>query len=159
MPSRIHFLVVFVFVLFGAIGGCISGHVEMEPPAKWFVIDDASLSVSFHGQWRATAQAGVVMTWAANTVEVKCERVSAQCEEALALLYTRQDLDVVRLTYRVSEWTDSLIRAKSAGAVGDFELRISLADKVAERSFRETKARGSETADPSIVRNWVLNGR
>lgn len=164
MNSRNPFILVFFFVLFAAIGGCM-GHVEMDPSPKWFVVDDASSSVSFHGQWRPTAQAGVVMNWAANTVDVRCDQASARCEEALALLYApggpfpRHGLDVVRLTYNVSEWTNSLIRAESAGPAGDFELRISLANKVAERSFRETKGRGSETADPSIVRNWVLNGR
>jgi hypothetical protein len=164
MHSRTPFLLVFFVVLFAAIGGCMR-HVEMDPPPKWFLIDAASSSVSFHGQWRPTAQAGILMNWAANTVEVTCDHASMQCEEVLALLYApggpfpRRSLDLVRLTYRVSEWTDSIIRADSASPAGDFELRISLTDKVAERSFRETKGRGSENADPSIVRNWVFNGR
>ncbi len=155
---------VFVFVLIAVLGGC-KGHVEIDPPAKWFLIHEAPPSVSFHGQWRPTAQAGVVMNWAANTVEVTCNYAAAQCEEVLALLYTpggpfmRHGLVLVRFTYRVSEWTDSIIRADSASSVGDFELRISLVDKVAERSFRETTARGSESADPSIARNWVFNGK
>ena len=164
MYSRNPFLLVCCFVLFVAIGGCMRP-VEIDPPPKWFLIDEASSLVSFHGQWRPTAQAGILMNWAANTVEVTCDHASMQCEEVLALLYApggafpRHGLDLVRLTYRVSEWTDSIIRADRASPAGDFELRISLADKMAERSFRETRGRGSENADSSIVRNWVLNGR
>ena len=105
------------------------------------------------------------MDWAANTVEVTCDRRSARCKEVLALLYApgklspRYGLALHTMTYTVSEWTDSIIRASSVAPAGDFELRISLADKVAERSFRETKGHGSENADPRIVRNWVFDGR
>ena len=150
-------------VFLTAIGGC-AGKVAVDPPPKWFHIDEASSLVSFHGQWRPTAQAGGLMNWAANAVSVRCDHGSARCEEVLALLYAPDErfphhsLDLVTLTYTVSEWTDSIIRVSSVAPVGDFELRISMADKVAERSFRETKDRGAEGADPSIVRNWVLGG-
>lgn len=151
-------------VILTAMGGC-AGQVEVDPPLKWFHIDGASSLVSFHGQWRPTAKAGGLMNWAANAVSVRCDHGSARCEEVLALLYAPDErfphhsLDVVLLTYIVSEWTDSIIRADSIAQAGDFALRISLADKVAERSFRETKGHGAENADPSIVRNWVLHGK
>jgi len=102
------------------------------------------------------------MNWAANTVSVMCGRDTAQCEEIIAVMYAADDkvprpsLDIVRLTYSVLEWTDQVVRAHSPAPIGDFEMRISIADQTAERSFRETKGRGSTTADPMIVRNWVL---
>lgn len=150
-------------VVLAAVGGC-AGQVQVDPPTMSFHIEEASSSVSFHGQWRPTVKAGSLMNWAANAVSVRCDRDSARCEEIIAVLYgpderfPRHNLDLVTLTYTVSEWTDSIIRASSAAPVGDFELRISMADKVAERSFRETKGRGAEGADPCIVRNWVLDG-
>ena len=168
MRSHNTFLLVPFLVLLAAIGGC-TGQVEIDSPIKWFHMNDASSEVSFHGLWRPTAKAGTSagrpMDWAANTVEVTCDRRSARCEEVLALLYAPGDLSpryglaLHAMTYTVSEWTDSIIRASSVAPAGDFELRITPADKVAERSFRETKGHGSENADPSIVRNWVFDGR
>jgi hypothetical protein len=129
---------------------------------KWIYVDAASSDVSLHGTWRATGKAGALMDWAANTASVICERSTAQCEEVIAVIrppdnfVPRPSLDIVRLTYSVLEWTDEVVRAHYAAPAGDFEIRIAIVDKSAERSFRETKSRGSTTSDPSIVRNWVL---
>jgi hypothetical protein len=41
-------------------------------------------------------------------------------------------------------------------SVADLELRLSLSDLSVERSFRETKARGDDTADPKNAGHWVL---
>ena len=49
--------------------------------------------------------------------------------------------------FKFIEWSSARIIARDEAHVADIELRISLSDRAAERSFRETKARASETAD------------
>jgi len=86
------------------------------------------------------------------------------CTETIALLFGPDDKTpdgVSRLflqtnDYKVIEWSSTTIVARENAPVADIELRISLADRSAERSSRETKARGSETANPGISRHWVL---
>ena len=59
-------------------------------------------------------------------------------------------------TYEIINWADDVIKAKRSAPVADIEIKISLKDNFAEKSFRETKARGSETANPDHYGKWVL---
>ena len=60
------------------------------------------------------------------------------------------------MEYRLIDWSSGVIRAKLEGYVADVELRISSKDQVAERSYRETRAHGSKTSDPTLFENWTL---
>ncbi len=65
-------------------------------------------------------------------------------------------LHVLLLDYNIIDWSGDTIRAKYEGPVADIELRISVKDKVGERSYRETKSRGSEKSDPNVFQSWIL---
>jgi hypothetical protein len=91
-------------------------------------------------------------------------RQSMQCVESEAKVITPQELkdmkesllSVDRFEYKIIEWSDALLRAKREAPVSDVELRVSFADKSAEKSFRETKARGAETSNPEVSGYWIL---
>ena len=106
-----------------------------------------------------------------NATQVLCDKQEQVCKEATAELYTSEDrlfvppfMGVVSspsimasyLEYRILDWSDNTIKAKYEGPIADIELKISVKDNFAERSFRETKARGSETSDPNIFYIWTL---
>jgi hypothetical protein len=84
------------------------------------------------------------------------------CEENIAVLATPQDtppgntLYVLSTQYKIISWSNDIINARYEAPVAEFELKISVRDEFAERTFRETKARGSETANPNIYAHWVL---
>jgi len=86
------------------------------------------------------------------------------CLEKTAVLATPEDSPILKekflyildVNYRIINWSDDIINAKYEALVADFEIRISLRDKFAERSFRETKARGSETANSNVYEHWIL---
>ena len=46
--------------------------------------------------------------------------------------------------------------AKQETPLADIDLRISVKDGAAEKTYRETKARGAANADPKVVHAWVL---
>ena len=62
----------------------------------------------------------------------------------------------IKITYQITDSTNDIIIAKWDAPVADVELKISLKDRFAERSYRETKARGDETSNPEIYGKWVL---
>lgn len=155
-----------------AVGVCVSVMVlvacssnePIKSPPKIFSMDKEKRDhVSFMGRWRATAHAGLIMIPRINSVSVRCSKSEMSCRETLAQLFTPAEdknvghfLSAVDLVYPVVEWSDTLIRAEIKAPVADIELRISLADETAERSFRETRSRGVDTADPKISRHWTL---
>jgi hypothetical protein len=59
-------------------------------------------------------------------------------------------------TYQIIDWTNDIINAKREAPVADIQITISLKDNFAEKSFRETKARGSDTANPNVYGKWIL---
>jgi hypothetical protein len=58
--------------------------------------------------------------------------------------------------FRVIEWTATTITARAEPRAADIDFRISLADESAERTSRETSARGAQSPDPTNVAQWVL---
>ena len=138
---------------------------SIRSPQKTFRIDKVDGTYAYlTGRWRATFQPELVMMIPkVNTVSIECNNREMACTEILAILFTSAEdkivgnvLTTMKNNYQIVEWSDSLIRAEIKAPVADIELRIALVDKSAERSFRETKARGSDTADPTISRHWVL---
>ena len=121
------------------------------------------------GHWRRmsgrTIQAKLPLL---NATYIACDKQAKTCNEATAVLYTPEDtlpgagvrtspsLSVLVLEYKIIDWSGDVIRAKSEGREADIELRISVKDQFAERSFRETKAHGSDKSDPNIFESWIL---
>lgn len=100
-----------------------------------------------------------------NTVHITCDKKAMVCKEIIAMLVTPQEtswfdkphLLIDETSYKIVDWSvDKVIRATHAAGVADFELRISIQDEFAERHWRETKARGSNTSNPSKFENWIL---
>jgi len=58
--------------------------------------------------------------------------------------------------FRVLEWPQNSIVARAQPRAADVDLRISLVDKTAERTSRETAARGAKGANPTGVHLWRL---
>lgn len=121
--------------------------------------------VTVEGHWRQTKWAGMTGIPAVNAVNIYCNKLEGVCTEIRADLYTRLDKDfspppqlLVRTpqAFRILSWLDGSVVARDEAPVADIDLRISTKDGVVEKNYRETKARGSNTADPSIWRVYVL---
>jgi len=118
------------------------------------------------GHWRQTRWAGYADIPAVNFVSIRCNKLDGTCHERRADLQSRLDRNPVvpgsflflvdAPEFRILSWVDGTVVARAELPVADLDLLISTKDKVAERSFRETRARGSDSADPSISRVYVL---
>ena len=100
-----------------------------------------------------------------NTVRITCYKEAMICKEIIAKLVTPLEesmFDTPRLsirerTYRVIDWSvDKILHAIYETPAANFELKISVQDALAERHWRETKARGSDTSNPNLFENWAL---
>jgi hypothetical protein len=121
--------------------------------------------VFVHGRWKRTAgNTTLNKPPRINTVAVTCDKKIMTCKEIIAMLVTPQEefmfeepqLYVEETIYRVIDWANDTIRATYGAPVADFELRISVRDKMAERHWRETKAYGRDTSDAKNFENWIL---
>jgi len=152
---------IFIFLL-GLIWACSEADKISSPIKDIRLVDNYVISVQ--GRWKKTTKTNYHKLSRINSTYITCNNKSMTCQENTAVLVTPEDepnlqirtLYIVDLTYQIVNWSDDIINAKFEGFVGDFEVRISLKDKFAERSFRETKARGSETADPNVYEHWIL---
>jgi len=117
------------------------------------------------GRWKRTAgNTTLKKPPRINTVSITCDKNSMTCKEIIAELVTPAEESVFKTkqlfidetTYKIVDWSNEIIHAKYAAPVADFELRISIKDGLAERRWRETKARGSKTSDPNIYAQWTL---
>lgn len=118
--------------------------------------------VSLRGRWRSIAHAGSIPPELAKVTDISCSKPERACREAIASLrkigpWGREfQLDVFSHHYIITEWSEQRIRGVSEKPVGDLEIRISLADRSAEKSWRETKARGSTSASEDVYEHYVL---
>jgi hypothetical protein len=125
---------------------------RIESLDNWVIVE---------GRWKQTTTSDSKLA-RINSTYIVCDKLSMICEENTAVLATPQDnppgnlLYILNLKYNISQRSGDIIKASYTAPVADFELKIFLRDKFAERSFRETKARGSETADPNVFGHWVL---
>jgi hypothetical protein len=127
-------------------------------------VDVAEGYATLDGKWQSTSGRSTGEVPSINAVHVECERRPAVCTEFLARMITKEEdplgggpylfANVIR--YRVLEWSDSHIVARAEPRAADVELRIAILDKSAERTSRETGARGGVEADPLQVDHWAL---
>jgi hypothetical protein len=151
---------IFIFLL-GLMCACSKAEEVSSPPKDIRPIDNY---VVVQGRWKKTTKTNYHKLSRINSTYITCDKKSMTCKENTAVLVTPEDepdfkirsLYIVDINYRTINWSNDIVNAKYEGPVADFEIRISLRDKFAERSFRETKARGSETANPNIYEHWVL---
>lgn len=115
------------------------------------------------GRWSATGQySGQVPR--SNAAHVECSRATGVCTEFLAQFVTKADdahfhdpmLSTLVTSFRVVEWTTGRVVARAETPAYEIELRMSLSDRSAERTARETSAGGASGANPAGARLWTL---
>ncbi len=139
---------------------------QIATDQKHFSLSGDGRYVVHQGTWRRISQQATVEVPNVNSVRIECDRAARVCNEYVAKLIQKTDdpIGAVERTYlflmkeqfRVIEWTGTTITARSEPCAADIDLRISLADRTAERTSRETASRGAQGASPQNVSQWVL---
>ena len=146
---------------------CGAAELNITTLRKSIDVMDGGRYVIAEGRWRRISTRPSINAPTINTVRVECDRARRVCEELMANVLQPFDdplgkvndryLFVGETIFKVLEWSSTLIMARAEQPAVDIDLRISLADKSAERTLRETGARGAQGADPSRVDQWVLD--
>jgi predicted small secreted protein len=116
------------------------------------------------GRWKALPGSRASIISKINFTSITCDRNNMTCNEIESLVFTPKEQPILKknllynqeFSYEIIDWTDDIIKAKREAPVADIEITISIKDRFAEKSYRETKARGSDTADPNIYGKWIL---
>ena len=139
---------------------------EITTDQKHFVVSSDRRHVTVQGTWRRISERATVEVPPVNSVRIECDRIAGVCNEYVAKFIQKTDdptstmerpyLFLMKEQFRVIEWTGTSITARAEPRAADIRLRISLADESAERTSRETGARGAQGANPANVTKWVL---
>ena len=136
-----------------------------SPNVRHFEADVPNGTLAIAGTWQMQSGESSIDMPRTNSVRLDCDRATGVCYEALAKLLLPSDepsvprngyLFIFLEKYRVVEWTEAHVIARAQPLAADVEVRIGLQDSSAERSSRETGARGAQGADPTRVLHWVL---
>jgi hypothetical protein len=143
-----------------------AGGAEITTDQKQFFVSSDARYVVLQGSWRRISQRATVEVPHVNSVRIECDRTARVCNEYVAKFIQKTDdptgaversyLYLMKEQFRVIEWTETTIAARAESRAADIDLRISLADRSAERSSRETASRGAQGANPQNVTQWVL---
>jgi hypothetical protein len=141
--------------------GCTDSN-DIRSPRK--SIQKVEQFVFASGRWKVLPGTNSKIISKINFTSITCDHGSKVCEETTSLfrnpkedtMYDNYMLFSQHFTYQITDWRDDTIKAKYEASVGDAEITISLKDNFAEKSWRETKARGSESSNPDIYGKWVL---
>lgn len=144
--------------------GCGS-NPNVSTPEK--SIEKSELGVFVEGRWKEkSGHSANKIIPRINFTNIDCNKESMRCKETEALLWSPNEnklhpgslLYTQSFDYIITEWTsEDVIKAERRPPVADIEIKISLKDNFAEKSFRETKSRGAETADANVYGHWVLD--
>ena len=120
--------------------------------------------VSAKGRWVAVERNTFIIS-RANAVKIECDRTGGECLEARADLNTpedggvKADFDALFASidhYRVVSFSDRVLIARGDAPAYDFEIRIDLKAKTAQRFAREKGARCATRPDSTCNYSWVL---
>ena len=145
------------FLIF--VNGCSDSDTIASPPKSIVVYSDGG-HILAEGRWEKTTSTNFnllsnsIIT-KVNSTSITCDKTSMSCEEIVAKLFTlegshlfeRKLLLTETFTYEIIEWSDGIIKAKNTMPTADEEIKISVKDKFAERSYR---------ANPDIYGHWIL---
>ena len=147
-----------------AAGAAQADEVRTNP--RLFQLKDSGATVIIEGTWRITTGAPSLEVPRANSVRLECHRTTKRCTEHIAKLIRPLDdssgfvkestLLLMNEEFRVVEWSQNVIVARAVPRAADVELRVSLVDRTAERTSRETSARGAHGANPAALHVWRL---
>ena len=139
---------------------------QITTDKKDFLVSGDGKYVVLQGTWRRTSQRPTVEVPYVNSVRIECDRTAKICNEYVAKFIQKTDdplgaverpyLFLMKEQFRVIEWTGTTIAARAEPRAADIDLRISLTNRTAERSSRETAARGAQGGNPQNVTQWVL---
>ena len=143
------------------LGSTVLADETATLPKKVTVLDG---EVEASGRWVSAVLLPAPVLPQINSVEVVCSRARGICQEAVASLYTQDDvpqlprpfLTVSLSEYKVTRWDASGVTASSPKPAADVEIQIDLKTQAIIRQYRETKARGNQTANPDRVIRWEL---
>ena len=144
--------------------------LQVSKASAAFVLDENNRRALVTGTWEPQTDLArrAVFRPPENAVTIFCSRGRSVCYESLATLagplgaraspdkplYLAADLN----EYMVAAWSPTQITATSENRAVDMRLEISLVDKVAQLTVRETSARGATGADPSpqvwVIKDW-----
>ncbi len=150
-----------IFIAFLLIG-CSDLNDIRSPRKSIKKVDEFVLA---EGRWKALLGTNARIISKINFTSITCDRSTRTCNEITSYVYAPKEhgrtddnyrLYSIHFTYQVTDWTNDIIKAKFDAPVADIEITISLKDNFAEKSYRETKARGDETSNPEIYGKWVL---
>ena len=140
---------------------------QITTDRKNFFLSGDGGYVVLQGTWRRTSQRPTVEVPYVNSVRIECDRTARICNEYVAKFTQKTDdplgaverpyLFLMKEQFRVIEWTETVIDARAEPRAATIDLRISLTDRTAERSSRETASRGAQGANPQNVTQWVLH--
>jgi hypothetical protein len=144
-----------------------SRHAKGSVPLSSIVrLRSTTAAVVLQGAWRRTSHRPTVEVPYVNSVCIECDRTARICNEYVAKFIQKTDdplgaverpyLFLMKEQFRVIECTGTTIAARAEPRAADIDLRISLTNRMAERSSRETAARGAQGANPQNVTQWVL---
>jgi hypothetical protein len=149
------------------LASCGLGEGDIKSDLKRLDLSDSGEQLVLQGKWRNVTGRPSVTVPRVNSVRIECDKGSLICTEYIAKLIQKSDdpssvvdkryLFLMKEGFRILEWSDSAIVARAEPRAADIELRISLKDDAAERTSRETEARGAAGANPSEVEHWVLD--
>jgi hypothetical protein len=156
----------FGFLILTLISGCNRPLTEVRRNPRLFTHaqTDAGEWLGLEGHWWSPSDRYSIELPRINSVAVNCWRKRMVCVEHLAKLIEPGELGglVAHPTlfafgneYRIVEWSDSTLIARFEPRAANIELRVSFADKTAERTYRETSARGATGISPE-ARQWIL---
>jgi len=139
---------------------------EITTDWKQFTVSADGRYVTVQGTWRRISQRASVEVPHVNSVRIECDRAARICNEYVAKFIQKSDDPVgaverpylfqMKEPFRVIEWTDATISGRAEPRVADIDLRVSLVDRTAERTSRETASRGAQGANPQNITQWVL---
>jgi hypothetical protein len=145
---------------------CGAGEQHIVTYSKSIDVVENDNYVFVEGTWRRISARPTITVPQVNSVRIECDKLILRCEEYLAMLLQKSDdplgkldgsyLSVHKILFQVIEWSKSTISLRAEQPVADIDIRISLTDRTAERTRRETTGRGSKTADPSLIDRWML---
>lgn len=145
------------------IAGC--GQIpSVETPKK--NITKVGNTIIAQGRWKRIEDTSTSKYFPKNNfTKIYCDKETMTYHEEIAcLIMPKEDKYVkkgslypITYDYQITEWTpDDTITIVDHAPVADIQITISLKDKFAERRWRETKSRGSDTADAKIHAEYAL---
>ena len=121
---------------------------EITPDLKQLVVSNDRRHVTIQGTCGRISERATVEVPLINSVRIECDRTVGVCNEYVAKFIQKTDdpagtmeqpyLFLMKEQFRIIQWTGTTITARAEPRAADIDLRISLSDRSAERTSRET---------------------